>query len=157
MARRKPRVRSGVKRVMEMPITSRLRAVVIAAAQGAQADGRPRIELGDLHEALRSGSRRGWHWRWGRVSADLLGDDIESWWRAGEREAARAGHPYLAPEHLLLVCASEIERARLLDELGSFSGPQWWRPRGPRSAARTRGRELTAERQRQARRDGADR
>jgi hypothetical protein len=133
-------------------MTRKLLGLLHAASANARRDGREVIDAGDLRQALARPPRRRRRRR--RVGVERLDGGALQRWRAAEREAALAGHPYLAPEHLRLVGADEAERTALLRRLGGFGGKRVWRPRGPRSAARRRGREMTAERQRVARADG---
>jgi hypothetical protein len=132
-------------------MTRKLLGLLHDASANARRDGREVIDAGDLRQALARPPRR--RRPRGRIGVERLDGGALQWWRAAEREAALAGHPYLAPEHLRLVGADEAERTALLRRLGAFGGSSVWRPRGLRSAARRRGREMTAERQRMARAD----
>ena len=69
-------------------------------------------------------------------------------------QADLLGHPYVAPEHVRLAALRLLGRREPWKELSAALSPALpggrWRPRGLRSAARRRGRELTARRQAEA-------
>ena len=75
----------------------------------------------------------------GAVSNELL--------RAADQEADLLAHPYTGVEHLelarLRLAGRDAERDALRRELGVGVPTRWWRPRGRRSALRTRGLEQT--------------
>jgi hypothetical protein len=135
----------------DLPMTRKLLGLLHDASENANRHGRESIEAGDLRQALALPSRRRRRRR--HIGVERLDGGALEWWRAAQHAAALAGHPYLAPEHLRLVGADEAERTVVLGRLGAFGGSSFWRPRGPRSAARRRGRAKTAERRRMARAD----
>jgi hypothetical protein len=80
------------------------------------------------------------------VTADVL--------RAADHEADLLGHPYIGLEHLelarLRLAGLDHERQGMLQHIRAGTTRKWWRPRGPRSALRRRGRAQTAQAQREA-------
>lgn len=142
--------------LLELTPTKRLQAALRAAHRSATTEGRQLISWPDLAEAIAARPRptRGW----GRRGPAQLDPDARRRWERAAREAALLGHPYLAPEHLLLVdLPSGRERDLLIEELGQpFGGVRSWRPRGRRSASRARGRALTAQRRRDAEASNGD-
>ena len=73
------------------------------------------------------------------VSAQLL--------QAADHEADLLGHPYIGLEHLdlgrLHLAGLTTERDALRQRMRVGVHRRWWRPRGPNSALRRRGRDQT--------------
>lgn len=95
-----------------------------------------------------------------RVPATLSVDDLLA---LADHEAALRRHPYLGREHVVLAAARVCGDADAYRELSQRvpegvprRGLLGWRPRGPRSLARPRGRRRLEAEQREAQRRDAD-